>query len=179
MPSAAPRALLVEGVAHQVADPVGEALPEAPCLLGGFALEPVRNPHLQGAKGFRRRAGFGFELRDVEQAGHGVLTLSIHAPWRVSAGPAPWKARARLYTNIIPMLTKRLTKIGDSTGLVIDKPILDLLGFSRGDEVQLKIEDNRLVILPLEGAARRRAKFTKAKARVHANVGTVLEKLAK
>jgi len=80
------------------------------------------------------------------------------------------------------MLTKRLTKIGDSTGLVIDKPILDLLGFSRGDEVQLKIEDNRLVILPLDRgdrAARHRAKFAKAKARVHANVGTALEKLAK
>jgi antitoxin component of MazEF toxin-antitoxin module len=82
----------------------------------------------------------------------------------------------------MPMLTKRLTKIGDSTGLVIDKPILDLLGFSRGDEVQLKIEDNRLVILPLDGAdraARHRAKFAKSKARVHANVGTALEKLAK
>ena len=80
------------------------------------------------------------------------------------------------------MLTKRLTKIGDSTGLVIDKPILDLLGFARGDEVQLKIEDRRLIIVPLDPAARsagHKAKFAKAKARVHANVGSALAKLAK
>ena len=44
------------------------------------------------------------------------------------------------YTNIIGMLTKRLTKIGNSTGLVIDRPLLDLLGLDRGDEVQLRIE---------------------------------------
>ena len=80
------------------------------------------------------------------------------------------------------MLTKRLTKIGDSTGLVIDKPILDLLGLTRGDEVQLQVEDNRLIIGPVDTsgrAERHRAKFAKAKARVHANVGTALEKLAK
>jgi len=79
------------------------------------------------------------------------------------------------------MLTKRLTKIGDSTGLVIDKPILDLLGLARGDEVELKIENERLVVGPVEASARaerHRAKFAKAKARVHANVGTALKKLA-
>jgi antitoxin component of MazEF toxin-antitoxin module len=52
------------------------------------------------------------------------------------------------------MLTKRLTKIGDSTGLVIDKPILDLLGLARGDEVELKIENERLVVGPVEVSAR-------------------------
>jgi antitoxin component of MazEF toxin-antitoxin module len=80
------------------------------------------------------------------------------------------------------MLTKRLTKIGDSTGLVIDKPILDLLGLARGDEVELKVEDGRLSVGPVEVSARaerHRAKFAKAKARVHANVGTALQKLAK
>lgn len=80
------------------------------------------------------------------------------------------------------MLTKRLTKIGDSTGLVIDKPILDLLGLARGDEVELKIENERLVVGPVEISARaerHRAKFAKAKARVHANVGAALQKLAK
>ena len=80
------------------------------------------------------------------------------------------------------MLTKRLTKIGDSTGLVIDKPILDLLGLARGDEVELKIEDERLIVGRVDALAhaeRHRAKFAKAKARVHANVGTALQKLAK
>jgi antitoxin component of MazEF toxin-antitoxin module len=79
------------------------------------------------------------------------------------------------------MLTKRLTKIGDSTGLVIDKPILDLLGLARGDEVELKVENQRLIVGPVEVSARaerHRAKFAKAKARVHTNVGTALKKLA-
>jgi antitoxin component of MazEF toxin-antitoxin module len=85
------------------------------------------------------------------------------------------------YTNVIDMLTKRLTKIGDSTGLVIDRPILDLLGLDRGDEVQLRIEKHTLIIERAEiGAAdKRRAKIEKAKARMHANIGTTLRKLAR
>ena len=80
------------------------------------------------------------------------------------------------------MLTKRLTKIGDSTGLVIDKPVLELLGLARGDEVELKIENGRLVVGAVDATTRAkldRARFAKAKARVHTNVGTSLQKLAK
>lgn len=80
------------------------------------------------------------------------------------------------------MLTKRLTKIGDSTGIVIDRPILDLLGLDRGDEVQLRIEDQKLIIertTGLESQARRRSKAQKAKGRMHADIGTTLRKLAK
>ena len=43
-------------------------------------------------------------------------------------------------------------------------------------------ENERLIVGPVEGSARaerHRAKFAKAKARVHANVGTALQKLAK
>lgn len=84
--------------------------------------------------------------------------------------------------NIIGMLTKRLTKIGDSTGLVIDRPLLDLLGLDRGDEVQLWIEKDKLVIEradPASVAAQRRAKLDKAKIRMHADIGRTLRKLAK
>ncbi|HEY4188630.1 MAG TPA: hypothetical protein VGP07_26420, partial [Polyangia bacterium] len=83
--------------------------------------------------------------------------------------------------NIICMLTKRLTKIGDSTGLVIDRPLLDLLGLDRGDEVQLRIEKQTLIIERAEAGAadRRRAKIDKAKASMHANIGTTLRKLAR
>jgi len=79
------------------------------------------------------------------------------------------------------MLTKRLTKIGDSTGLVIDRPILDLLGLDRGDEVQLRIEKHTLVIERAEvvTADKRRSKIEKAKARMHTNIGTTLRKLAR
>jgi antitoxin component of MazEF toxin-antitoxin module len=62
------------------------------------------------------------------------------------------------------MLTNRLTKIGDSTGLVIDMPILDLPGLARGDEVELKVENERLIMGPVESSARAErhcAKFAK------------------
>ena len=48
--------------------------------------------------------------------------------------------------------------------------------------MELKVEDERLVVGPVEVSARterHRAKFAKANARVHANVGTALQKLAK
>ena len=86
------------------------------------------------------------------------------------------------YTNIIGMLTKRLTKIGDSTGLVIDRPLLDLLGLDRGDEVQLRIEKDKLIVERADEVAtaeKRRAKLDKAKARMHANIGGTLRKLAR
>ncbi|MES1207093.1 MAG: AbrB/MazE/SpoVT family DNA-binding domain-containing protein [Pseudomonadota bacterium] len=80
------------------------------------------------------------------------------------------------------MLTKRLTKIGDSTGIVIDRPILDLLGLERGDEVQLRIDKQRIIIERADEASvqkNRRAKLDRAKARMHGDIGTTLRKLAK
>jgi hypothetical protein len=52
----------------------------------------------------------------------------------IPARPSRWLSVASVcsVTNLIGMLTKRLTKIGDSTGLVIDRPLLDLLGLDRG-----------------------------------------------
>ena len=80
------------------------------------------------------------------------------------------------------MLTKHLTKIGDSTGIIIDRPILSLLGLERGDEVQLRVEGNKLIIErapELDGQARRRAKLAKVKERMHGDIGETLRKLAK
>ena len=80
------------------------------------------------------------------------------------------------------MLTKRLTKIGDSTGIIIDRPILSLLGLERGDEVQLRIEGSKLIIeraTEVDGQTKRRAKLAKAKARMHDDIGDTLQKLAK
>jgi antitoxin component of MazEF toxin-antitoxin module len=80
------------------------------------------------------------------------------------------------------MLTKRLTKIGDSTGIVIDRPLLDLLGLDRGDEVQLRIEKQKLIIERVDEAAARemrRAKLERAKTRMHGDIGGTLRKLAR
>ena len=80
------------------------------------------------------------------------------------------------------MLTKRLTKIGDSTGIVIDRPLLDMLGLDKGDQVSLRIDKDRLIIERFdEGAAtaKHRAKLAKAKARIHGDIGGTLRKLAR
>ncbi|MEP7122859.1 MAG: AbrB/MazE/SpoVT family DNA-binding domain-containing protein [Byssovorax sp.] len=80
------------------------------------------------------------------------------------------------------MLTKHLTKIGDSTGIIIDRPILSLLGLERGDEVQLRVEGSKLIIeraTEADAKRGRRAKLAKAKARMHEDIGDTLEKLAK
>jgi hypothetical protein len=48
--------------------------------------------------------------------------------------------------------------------------------------VELKVENQRLIVGPVDVAARgerHRGKFAKAKARVHGNVGGALQKLAK
>lgn len=80
------------------------------------------------------------------------------------------------------MLTKHLTKIGDSTGIIIDRPILSLLGLERGDAVQLRIEGSKLIIeraAEVGGQTKRRAKLAKVKAGMHDDIGETLQKLAK
>ena len=40
--------------------------------------------------------------------------------------------------------------IGNSMGIIIDKPILDLLGISRDSEVEITTDGRRLIIEPAE-----------------------------
>ena len=89
---------------------------------------------------------------------------------------------ATLHTNIVPMLTKRLTKIGDSTGIVIDRPILDMLGLEKGDEVSLRIEKDKLIIQRADESVtrgKRREKLEKTRTRMHGDIGATLRKLAR
>ncbi|HZY72727.1 MAG TPA: AbrB/MazE/SpoVT family DNA-binding domain-containing protein [Edaphobacter sp.] len=80
------------------------------------------------------------------------------------------------------MLTKRLTKIGDSTGIVIDRPILDMLGLEKGDEVSLRIDKDKLIIERADESVtrgKRQEKLAKARGRMHGDIGETLRKLAK
>lgn len=45
-------------------------------------------------------------------------------------------------------MRKKLTAIGNSVGLIIDKPILELLGLDKDDEVEIRSDGKRLVITP-------------------------------
>ena len=42
--------------------------------------------------------------------------------------------------------TKQLTKVGNSTALIIDRPILEMLNLDTGAEVEMSIEQNRLIV---------------------------------
>lgn len=46
------------------------------------------------------------------------------------------------------MIRKTLTSIGNSMGVVIDRPILDLLGISKNTVLSLELRDDALVIYP-------------------------------
>ena len=46
-------------------------------------------------------------------------------------------------------MVKTLSPIGNSLGLIIDKPILDLLGISRDTPLDIKTDGDALIIRPL------------------------------
>lgn len=50
------------------------------------------------------------------------------------------------------MLTKRLKKIGNSRGIVLDRAILQLLGIDDDSELKLEVMGNKLIIEKFEGA---------------------------
>jgi len=46
-------------------------------------------------------------------------------------------------------LIKQLRKVGNSNALILDKPILELLGLEEGDQVQLTIHNGHLIVEPV------------------------------
>lgn len=47
------------------------------------------------------------------------------------------------------LMRKNLTTIGNSLGLIIEKPILDILGFTRETDLEMTTDGHRLVIEPV------------------------------
>jgi antitoxin component of MazEF toxin-antitoxin module len=76
-------------------------------------------------------------------------------------------------------MTKRLQAIGNSAGIIIDRPILDLLGITKDTDLDLKTDGKRLIITPLEGERARETRLAKVQARaLRRNAGT-FRKLAR
>ena len=46
-------------------------------------------------------------------------------------------------------MIKKLTPIGNSLGLIIDRPILDLLNIDRGSRLEITTDGKRLIIVPV------------------------------
>ena len=45
-------------------------------------------------------------------------------------------------------MIKQLRKVGNSNALILDKPILELLGLEENGQVQLTIQDGHLIVTP-------------------------------
>ena len=50
-------------------------------------------------------------------------------------------------------LTKRLNPVGNSAGLTFDKPILKQVGWERGDEIELRVEGETIILSRYKYAA--------------------------
>lgn len=74
-------------------------------------------------------------------------------------------------------MTKQLTKIGSSLGIIIDKPILDLLNITADTPLEVSTDGRRLVLEPVRTADPAKAKS--AYGRVAARHRKSFKKLAK
>lgn len=74
-------------------------------------------------------------------------------------------------------MQKTLTTIGNSLGIIIEKPILDLLGIGKDTPLELKTDGKRLIIQPLK--ENRSVRIKNATQKVMTNHDETLRKLAK
>jgi len=77
------------------------------------------------------------------------------------------------------MLVKKLSKHGNSLALVIDKPILELLGIDENTPLHISTDGKELTMKPLLLPTDREQRFQAAKDFVFPNYGSVLAELAK
>ena len=73
-------------------------------------------------------------------------------------------------------MRKKLSAIGNSLGVVIERPILELLGIDRETELEMTTDGQRLVIEP---ARKRRGKVLEAAGRVMDAHDRTFRKLAR
>ena len=80
-------------------------------------------------------------------------------------------------TNEVTMLEKRLTKVGNSWAVVLDKPLMDLAGLSPDQPVEIRSNGHGLVITASGGD--QDPAFLEAKARVSTRHQELFRRLAR
>ena len=75
------------------------------------------------------------------------------------------------------MMTKKLSKHGNSLALVIDRSILELLGIDEKTALEISTDGRALVIVPAQDK-RRRKRFQDAVAACNRQYGKALTRLA-
>lgn len=74
---------------------------------------------------------------------------------------------------------KRLQAIGNSAGIIIDKPILELLRITPETELELKTDGKSLIITPVRESASRAQRLAKVQSKVVRKHERTFRKLAK
>ena len=74
-------------------------------------------------------------------------------------------------------MRKKLSAIGNSLGIVIEKPILELLDFNRDTEIEMTTDGERLILTPVRKTRKQRVKA--AVDEVLADHASTFRKLAK
>ncbi len=74
-------------------------------------------------------------------------------------------------------MTKKLTKHGNSYALVIDKPIMELLGITPDTPLELNTDGRCLVLTPIRNPEEQE-KFEQALDMVHERFGHTMKRLA-
>jgi antitoxin component of MazEF toxin-antitoxin module len=75
-------------------------------------------------------------------------------------------------------MIKQLRKVGNSTALLLDKPILELLGVEDSARVQLTVTNGSLVVTPVDPEPVSNERFQECLDRVIQDWGSVLKRLA-
>lgn len=75
-------------------------------------------------------------------------------------------------------MIKRLTTLGNSAALIIDKPILELLNISSQTDLRITTDGRTLLITPVFGKVASDAEFQAAQKRVMARHSETFKKLA-
>ncbi len=76
-------------------------------------------------------------------------------------------------------MVKRLQTVGNSSGIIIDKPILELLQITPDTKLEITTDGDRLIITPIRAKRSRKDKLARAQARTVQNHERTFRKLAK
>ena len=76
-------------------------------------------------------------------------------------------------------MVKRLQTVGNSSGIIIDKPILELLRITPQTELDVSTDGERLIITPIRAAIDRKVRLEQAQQRTLRSHEPTFRKLAK
>jgi antitoxin component of MazEF toxin-antitoxin module len=74
---------------------------------------------------------------------------------------------------------RHLQAVGNSSGIIIDKPILELLRITPDTKLDISTDGERLIITPIRQQATPKNRLAQAQARTLANHGGTFRKLSK